>query len=355
MFGLFRHDESNVRGATIVPYQAGAVRGAGLRRPVIPLRALAKVRRHPSLGGHRVQHGLPDQIRGSWILVALLATAGVRPKRLATAVCRRAFRGRRGTGRTVRLDRCAIGWILTLACLTRLGRLANSKGAVRQGLLEFTRDYFHQFRWQYGQRFSVGSRGYRGRRCMRMSCHTPSVSEQFSAFSRRTAVFTYVANPYSAGNLRLTFVPVVFALLSAAVGFDFLTDRLASFAGIPHRRVAKVGTMAIVGTDRRVLCTGCDAFRQGGGQRARATSIVPGCSMVRRHSARPSPSGSPGYARCERAEQVRHCDLYGDSRRAHYWRHDRCAATGHHPCRGHPEDPSTFGNLPWRLPKRTTS
>jgi hypothetical protein len=154
---------------------------------------------------------------------------------------------RSSLGLTARYGLAAVGWLLLLRALGGgVGRLAGAPSNDPAGLVLRGREFLRQCDWQVGNPLLVataalGLSASLARRERRR--HLIIV-----VFVAACVAFTLLARPYSRGNLRQTFLPVVFALLYAAIGLELLVDHAFALARVhPRRTPAGVVTMLAAG------------------------------------------------------------------------------------------------------------
>ena len=153
----------------------------------------------------------------AWILVAVLAVAEL------VEITRRSGVGpglRAAAGLAVRYGGEAIGWLIFARVL------APETTLLRQGApAERIADFLHQIRWQVGNLglFPLAGLGLALSlaRAERRRSHCIILS-----FLIGDLGLIFFANPFSPGNLRSTFLPVVFVLLYAAIGADLAVDEV---------------------------------------------------------------------------------------------------------------------------------
>ncbi len=176
-----------------------------------------------------------------WVLVLCLAVS-----ELAGETARRGLaRGvRHAALLAFRYGFSAAAWLAGLASLGDAGRLWTTPSSVREPLLARFTEYVRQCDWQLGGRVIVASallglvvslaRADRRRHLVIVAFVVASVGYVLSG------------GPYSPGNLRRTFLPVVFALLYAAIGLDFLVERAVALSGIGRAAAVRSAILAVV-------------------------------------------------------------------------------------------------------------
>jgi hypothetical protein len=173
----------------------------------------------------------------AWILVAILAGAEV-----VESVGSNGFgRGlRAAAGLAIRYGAAAIGWLI----LVRV--LAPETTLFRQGApTERIADFLHQIRWQVGSvlLFPLAGLGLTASlaRDRRRRSHLIVLT-----FLIGDLALIRFANPFSPGNLRSTFMPVVLVLLYSAIGMDLIIDQVLLRVRLPARGRAKLILTSVV-------------------------------------------------------------------------------------------------------------
>jgi hypothetical protein len=162
----------------------------------------------------------------AWILVAVLAGAEL----VETSRRNGLWRGAREAVLLAgRYATAAIGWLILVSVLAPSTTLLH-QAAPREPIAGF----LHQIRWQTGSLllFPLAGLGlaWTLARSQRRRPHLVLM-----AFLMADLALVFFANPYSVGNLRATFIPVVLVLLYAAFGLDVVIDQLFRRAHLGRR------------------------------------------------------------------------------------------------------------------------
>jgi hypothetical protein len=222
---------------SIVPYQE--VLFAGLLFAALSLHTSPAGTRSPWLAAAAFNLACLTRYEG-WVLVLVLGLDDfvevARHDGLARGL-------RSSLGLTVRYGLAAVGWLLLLRALGGgVGRLSGAPSNDPAGLVLRGREFLRECDWQVGNPLLVATaalgliaslaRRERRRHLIIVAC----------------VAFTLLARPYSRGNLRQTFLPIVFALLYAAIGLELLVDRAFAVARVhPRRTPAGVVTVLAAG------------------------------------------------------------------------------------------------------------
>jgi hypothetical protein len=153
------------------------------------------------------------------------------------------FEGRAAIRVALRHGWTALAWLLVLLLSHQAGRLTSQSASARPSFAEIWRAYFHQLRGQIGSDLLivlsvVGVAAALATR-QRLRLHAVVLS-----FVIASVALIFVVNPYSADNLRQTFLPLVLVLLYAASGIVVLLGRV--FRGRVGLLSVAVGVAALV-------------------------------------------------------------------------------------------------------------
>lgn len=192
-----------------------------------------------------------------WILVAVLAVEALVREADRSGVTKGL---RAGITLAVRYGAAALGWLLTLRLLRETGRLLQDTPTGPVALKQRASEYVYRLGWEIGSCPPRHGGGV-GRWAIVVVLGLLAVIGVSAALRRRETrrshaiifsflalaiTFVLLANPYTPGNLRQTFLPVVFGLLYAAYGLDVVVRSAIQHVpfGPPH--VTRPASTAVV-------------------------------------------------------------------------------------------------------------
>lgn len=176
-----------------------------------------------------------------WVVVGLLASfEGIRARPPARPLAV-AFATASRYGWT------APAWLLGLTMAHRLGILQGNHPPTRLGLGEWSRDYLHQLRGQVGNDALIVA-AVAGVTIVCTQKKGARIHASLVLFVLASIGITFITNPYSVGNLRQTFLPVVFVLFYSAFGLVFILERIVGRINIRYRAAMLSVAIGILAT-----------------------------------------------------------------------------------------------------------